>query len=478
MPEPSDPGRPSEASSTGSGGIYHWRDQLRVTLRALEPDDTQPMPRISPEPLPTPPDLLELLRALGVALLNSADSAATATQTLQDVAAVYQVDLQAMVMPTGILLRSSRSEVDLVTVPNRDLRLDQIGQVNDLVALLKTGTISPAAGLERLDRILTAEPRFPVWVSVVGQMVLAVGFGLLLNPDLVGLPFYAGLGLFVALLRLLAGRWGTPSVALPVIAAFLVTVLAVEVVAPFVRDDPIRLVVPGLITFLPGATLTIATIELAGAQIVSGASRLVWGMSQLLLLAFGVFAGLNLIGYPEHSGAVQAGAWAPWVGVALVGVGYMLYSSAPPGALIFLLIALYGSYAAQTAGALLLTPSLSGLLGGLVIVPLSHLLSKFPHSPPGAVLLLPAFWLLLPGALGFRGVSSLAMGETSGVQDLIITGISIFAVAFGVLVGMSITKDAGAIRRTWRLRVLRRRSERQRRRVRFSGRGPESGRSG
>jgi uncharacterized membrane protein YjjB (DUF3815 family) len=188
-------------------------------------------------------------------------------------------------------------------------------------------------------------------------------------------------------------------------------------------------------------------------------------MSQLLLLAFGVFAGLNLMGYPVQSGAVQAGAWAPWVGVALVGVGYMLYSSAPPGALVFLLIALYGSYAAQAAGALLLTPSLSGLLGGLVIVPLSHLLSKFPQSPPGAVLLLPAFWLLLPGALGFRGVSSLAMGETNGVQDLIITGISIFAVAFGVLVGMSITKDAGAIRRTWRLRVLRRRSERYRRRA-------------
>ena len=80
MPEPVDPERPPEATATGSGGIYHWRDQLRVTLRALEPDDTQPMPRIRPEPLPTPPDLLELLRALGVALLNSADSAATATQ--------------------------------------------------------------------------------------------------------------------------------------------------------------------------------------------------------------------------------------------------------------------------------------------------------------------------------------------------------------------------------------------------------------
>ena len=118
-----------------------------ITLRALEPDDTQPMPRISAEPMRTPPDLIELLRALGVALLNSADSAATATVTLQDVATAYGVDLQAMVLPTGILLRSSASEVDLVTVPNRDLRLDQIAMVNDLMTLLRTGLITPTTGL-------------------------------------------------------------------------------------------------------------------------------------------------------------------------------------------------------------------------------------------------------------------------------------------------------------------------------------------
>jgi len=443
--------------------VYRLRDQLRDTLRALEPDDTQPMPRITAEPMRTPSDLIELLRALGVALLNSADSSTTATQTLQDVAAAYGVDLQAMVLPTGILLRSSASEVDLVTVPNRDLRLDQIAKVNDLVTVLRTGLITPTTGLARLDRILRSKPRFGPWMTLLGQMVLAVAFGLLLNPDLLGLPFYAVLGLFVGVLRLLADRWATLSIALPVIAAFLVTVLAVQFVAPFVADDPIRLVMPALVIFFPGGTLTIATIELAGGQIVSGASRLVWGMSQLLLLAFGVFAGLNLVGYPEASGAAQVGAWAPWVGVALVSIGFLLFSSAPKGSLIFLCIALYGSYIAQTVGAALLDPALSGLVGGLVIVPLTHLLAKFPHSPPEAVLLLPAFLLLLPGALGFRGVSSLAMGVTGGAQDLVITGISVFAVAVGVLVGMSITRDFGAVRRTWRLRVRRRRSRRSRR---------------
>jgi uncharacterized membrane protein YjjP (DUF1212 family) len=437
------------------GKSYRWRDQIRDTMRALGPEDTQPMPRIPLEPPPIPPDLVELLRALGVALLNSADSAATTTETLQDVAAAYDVDVQAMVMPTGILFRVGPDEVDLVSVPNRSLRLDQIAQVNKLVALLQRAAITPSLGLRRLHQILTAEPRFGPWMAVVGQVILSLGFGLLLNPDLLALPFYAALGAFVGVLRLIAEKWATLSVALPVIAAFLVTVLAVKVVAPFVHDDPIRLVAPALVTFLPGATLTIATIELASDQIVSGASRLVWGVSQLLLLAFGVFVGLSLVGTVDASGAQQAGLWAPWLGVFLVGIGYLLFASAPPGSLIFLWIALFASYAAQVFGAALLDPSLSGFVGGLVIVPLTYALARFRRSPPAAVMLLPGFWLMLPGALGFRGVSSLAAGSAGGAQDLVLTGITIFAVALGVLVGTSMTRDASAVHRSWRIKIRR-----------------------
>jgi uncharacterized membrane protein YjjB (DUF3815 family) len=278
-----------------------------------------------------------------------------------------------------------------------------------------------------------------------------VGFGLLLNPDLLALPFYAAMGAFVGLLRMVADRWATLSVALPVIASFLVTIIAVTLVAPFVHDDPIRLVAPALITFLPGATLTIATIELASDQIVSGSSRLVWGVSQLMLLAFGVFVGLSLVGTVDTTGARQVGAWAPWIGVLLVGIGYLLFASAPPGSLPFLWIALLASYAAQTLGAVVLNASVSGFVGGLVIVPLTHLLARFRRSPPAAVMLLPAFWLLLPGALGFRGVSSLATGAAGGAADLVLTGISIFAVAFGVLVGTSVTRDVRAVSRSWRI---------------------------
>ena len=44
-------------------------------------------------------------------------------------------------------------------------------------------------------------------------------------------------------------------------------------------------------TLLPGAALTLATIELATGSMISGSARLVYGLERLLLLTFGIRSG-------------------------------------------------------------------------------------------------------------------------------------------------------------------------------------------
>ena len=224
-------------------------------------------------------------------------------------------------------------------------------------------------------------------------------------------------------------------------------------VAPFVHDDPIRLVAPALVTFLPGATLTIATIELASDQIVSGASRLVWGVSQLLLLAFGVFIGLSLVGTVDACGAQQVGAWAPWVGV--VPGRHRLHAVRQRARRVR--CSSSGSRCsrrtrAQVLGAALLDPSLSGFVGGLVIVPLTYALARFREArrPPsccsrrsGCCCPVPSVSAACPAWPPVRPAAR---------RTWSLTGITIFAVALGVLVGTSVTRDASAVHRTWKIR--------------------------
>jgi len=74
----------------------------------------------------------------------------------------------------------------------------------------------------------------------------------------------------------------------------------------------------------------------------------------------------------EHGAAL--GPWAPWVGVFVFGLGQVLASSAPKGTFRWLLVVLYVTYAVQ----------------------------QRRSGPPVPVTFLPAFWMLVPGALGSK----------------------------------------------------------------------------
>lgn len=105
----------------------------------------------------------------------------------------------------------------------------------------------------------------------------------------------------------------------------------------------LRLTIPPLVTFLTGALLTMATVDLAMGETVTGASRFVAGLLQLGLLAIGIVVGAELVGNP-HTGPVAGsaastiGAWGPWVGVALFGLGVYVHNSAPRRSMPWLLI--------------------------------------------------------------------------------------------------------------------------------------------
>jgi uncharacterized membrane protein YjjP (DUF1212 family) len=53
-------------------------------------------------------------------------------------------------------------------------------------------------------------------------------------------------------------------------------------------EESLRALVPPLALFLPGASITLAVIELTTREVVAGAARLVAGFMRLAQLAFGI----------------------------------------------------------------------------------------------------------------------------------------------------------------------------------------------
>jgi len=72
------------------------------------------------------------------------------------------------------------------------------------------------------------------------------------------------------------------------------------------------------------------------------------------------------------------------------------------------------------------------------MTPVAVLISHAPGGPPPMVSFLPAYWLLVPGALGLEGVTSLLHGDVSGLATLTTTLTTMVAVSLGVLVGFGV----------------------------------------
>ena len=229
--------------------------------------------------------------------------------------------------------------------------------------------------------------------------------------------------------------------------------------------------VASLVVFLPGAALTTAILELAAGQIISGSSRLVSGLMQLTLLAFGIAAGIGAIGVPARevfSGSGKLlGGWAPWLGVLVFAVGVMIANSAPTRSFFGLLIVLYVAWTGQVLGNVIFGGYVSALVGAMVMTPTAVWVSRLPSAMPPIASFLPGFWLLVPGALGLIGLAKLAgTPNSAGTQDLVATAVSIFAVAVGVLCGTLLLEAASATRKVAGP-LSDRRSRRQRRKRSF-----------
>lgn len=414
-------------------------------------------PRSSTAPRPVAEvGIPAMLGQLGAALLSSSQATNDVEDTLNLLAEHYgRGDLRVFVLPTLVLVEdpgSTTSQTSLFPVKGEALRLDQVDAVERLVRHAIEESTPPDDVVAQLTEIRASHARFGALLTVFGYTLLTVGFGMVLNPTVTALPVYVVLGAIVGSIVLFGSRVATLSLILPVVTAFSVTLLISLLVRPLVHDDVLRLVAPALVSFLPGLTLTIAAVELTSGQMMAGASRLVYGIARLGLLAFGVYAGISIAGEPPAptTAPTQLGAWAPWVGIALVSLGYYLFSAAPRRSLVWILYALLVAYSAQLLGDALVGPEMSGLIGAMIVIPAVMLAGHLKSAPATAVMLTCAYWLLVPGAMGFIGLSEAASG-TSGATDTILrTFGSLTAIAIGMLLGGGLSHDFTVASRGWK----------------------------
>jgi uncharacterized membrane protein YjjP (DUF1212 family) len=410
--------------------------------------------------------LQQFLLYLGSGLTAAGEAVNEIQERVRRVAVAYGApDAVVSVLPTFVTVSlgpGRQAEVESTQQLRGQLRLDQTAALYELLKKAERAEVPPADGVREILEIVAMRPRYGSAATILGHVVLTVGICLVLQPSLGDLVLAALFGALVAALKMIGGRWTSVQMIMPVTAAFAVSSITLALADQGWANADLRAMIPPLVTFLPGAALTMSVVELSAGEMVTGASRLVAGMLQLVLLAFGIVAGAQAFGIPSSDALGDdpvnlLGWWAPWLGVAVVAVGTYLYHSPPAGSFGWLIVVLYSAWVGQFVGGEAFGGYVGGFVGALVMTPVAYAVERRPSGPPALVSFLPAFWLLVPGALGLIGVTEyLAADPEAGIQDFIGTVGSIIAIALGVLCGYplyrSLARSLGWIEelRPWR----------------------------
>jgi len=393
--------------------------------------------------------MFEFLTELGKALTSAGISVTAVQSILEDITDAYNVKAEIIVFPTVLLIKLGDEESAPLTAANQlpgSLPLHQVSELYELIYQAEKAEISPVDGKKRIKEILSEKHRFGKVGIFIGYILFAIGLGLILEPTSQQLIASGGSGAVVGLLLILSKDRPRFTLILPVIAALLVSTFLFWGIKEGIISGTIAVLIPALAYFLPGATFTTGMFELASGNIVSGSSRVIYGVAVLFLLLFGVLIGMQVIGLPQQEVISTAAinifkGWVPFVGIPIFVIGMYFFMSIRNKDLPWILLVLYIAFFGQQFGNYFIGGFSGAFLGSFLMTISGTFVGRSPLRTPSFVSILPAFWVLVPGSLGFISLASL-IGQNyfSAVNNLTAVVMTVVAISLGLLVGAAIVE--------------------------------------
>jgi uncharacterized membrane protein YjjP (DUF1212 family) len=401
--------------------------------------------------------LLRFLSRLGQAELAAGNATALIERDLGLIARRHGVEkITISVLPTVMFIQYDEGEDHTMRMslgPYRSgaFRFDQVEGVFQIAREARQGRLGPVEGLRKLEAIWRMKHRYGDVGFVLGYLITTIGLGLMLRPTWEAIGVVAALGLVCALLLVAVRRQPAWNAVTPVVIAFILSALVGVAYRWGVTAPAMDLLIPPLIVFLPGATLTVAVVELAFANVVSGATRLVAGFTQLVLLSFGLLGGFRTfdgLAPPPAAEPARIAGWLPWLGVLLFAIGLHLYMSGRQRSFWWMLLTMGMAYVGQSLAGLVLSGSSTAFFGAVLMTVTALVIEYRFKGPPALITFLPAFWLLAPGAFGLVSVTDIAtrQGTAGNLLTLLFT---LVAIATGCLIGAFIYSGLFHMRRVY-----------------------------
>jgi uncharacterized membrane protein YjjP (DUF1212 family) len=351
------------------------------------------------------------------------------------------LDAQVFTIPTAIFVGFGSAEgqrVHLERMEPGEVNLERLQRLEQVASGVLDGRLSPAAGLEHLDRILEGGPRYGALATTLAYAVASAASARMLGGGLRTLGVAALAGAVVGAITLVSlPRPALVRLIVP-LAAFVAAALVAglgHVLPPFSGNTA---TLAGLIVLLPGLTLTLAMNELSTGHVISGTARLTAALIVFVGLAFGVGLGNQAVtlalGPPVAPGAPSLPGWTLVPAVLLAPLAYTVLLRARPRDTGWIYGASVLAFLVARLSAPGLGPELGVFLGALTAGLASNLYARWLRGSP-FVTMVPSILLLVPGTLGFRSLANLLESRVlNGVE----AAFRMFLVATALVAGLLI----------------------------------------
>lgn len=382
----------------------------------------------------------ELVMEVGRSLLSLGAPAHRLEDAMQLVARRLGLEGQFYCTPTALIATLGRGKdrrTHMSRVEDTGMDLGKLAAIHEVMESLSRDESGPVAAIRKVREIMDGPPTHRPVLMPLASLLVASAVAIILGAGPVELALAALLGLQTGLLGKLFGSGRAVPRLFPA-AAGLLAALVAGLAAAF--TEPISLflvIVAGLIVLMPGLAIALAARELGTGHLVSGSAHMAGAIFTLLLVGFGVALGTELAQMATGplvpgDGTADMPIWTRWVAVLAAAVGFTMLFGAPTSQLgwIFLGSILAAEVGGRAADAF--NPALGALLGALCVGVLGNLYARL-RNRPASLVHMPGIMLLVPGSLGFGGLTSLLADDPVGGVQI---GFTVALVATGLATGL------------------------------------------
>ena len=350
--------------------------------------------------------------------------------------------------PTSIMASFGpigRQRTHMLRVTPGEVNLGTLAALEQVALEVAQGRMSPVEGVVAIDRITSAPSLYGAGLTTVAYGVVSGAATQFLGGGVHEVAVATLLGLALGVLAL--GTRGRPRLGrvFEPVAAFVVSAGALGLARAIAPLSVLIATLGGLIVLLPGLTLTVAMSELATRNLASGTARISGAFMTFLAIAFGVALGNRVggavFGVLPAAASAPLPAWSAYVAVVAAGLGFVVVLRAEPrDALWIVAIGALGVIGGR-AGAATMGVEL-GTFAGALAVGLAGSAYERLKRRPAAVVSVPGILLLVPGSVGFRGLTSLIERQAvAGIETIFSMILTVVALVAGLLIAAAVIPE-------------------------------------